>query len=155
MKQYLDLCRTILEEGHNKGDRTGTGTISRFGHQMRFDLNDGFPLLTTKKVYLRAIIHELLWFVKGDTNIKYLVDNDVRIWNEWPYKAYSNSEDFKGESIEEFVDKIKNAKNMNVLSNIFLWFTVVQAGSSWFIVVHHGSKFFQLFYVLLRKYYWP
>ena len=108
MKQYLDLCRTILEKGNSKSDRTGTGTISRFGHQMRFDLNEGFPLLTTKKVYLRAIIHELLWFVKGDTNIKYLVDNDVRIWNEWPYKAYTKSDDYKGESIEEFVEKIKN-----------------------------------------------
>lgn len=108
MKQYLDLCRTILEQGTNKSDRTGTGTISRFGYQMRFDLNEGFPLLTTKKVYLRAIIHELLWFVKGDTNIKYLVDNDVRIWNEWPYKAYVNSSDYKGETIEEFIDKIKN-----------------------------------------------
>ena len=107
MKQYLDLCRTILEKGTSKGDRTGTGTISRFGHQMRFDLNEGFPLLTTKKVYLRAIIHELLWFVKGDTNIKYLVDNDVRIWNEWPYKAYTNSEDYQGETIEEFIEKIK------------------------------------------------
>ena len=108
MKQYLDLCRTILEQGTNKSDRTGTGTISRFGYQMRFDLNEGFPLLTTKKVYLRAIIHELLWFVKGDTNIKYLVDNDVRIWNEWPYKAYVNSSDYKGETIEEFIDKVKN-----------------------------------------------
>ena len=108
MKQYLDLCRTILENGNSKSDRTGTGTISRFGHQMRFDLNEGFPLLTTKKVYLRAIIHELLWFVKGDTNIKYLVDNDVRIWNEWPYKAFTNSDDYQGETIEEFVEKIKN-----------------------------------------------
>lgn len=107
MKQYLDLCRTILEKGTSKDDRTGTGTISHFGHQMRFDLNEGFPLLTTKKVYLRAIIHELLWFVKGDTNIKYLVDNDVRIWNEWPYKAYTNSEDYQGETIEEFIEKIK------------------------------------------------
>ncbi len=108
MKQYLDLCRTILEQGTNKSDRTGTGTISRFGHQMRFDLNEGFPLLTTKKVYLRAIIHELLWFVKGDTNIKYLVDNDVRIWNEWPYKSYTQSDDYQGETIEEFIDKVKN-----------------------------------------------
>ena len=108
MKQYLDLCKSILENGTSKSDRTGTGTISRFGYQMRFDLNEGFPLLTTKKVYLRAIIHELLWFVNGDTNIKYLVDNDVRIWNEWPYKAYTKSKDYQGESIEEFVEKIKN-----------------------------------------------
>ena len=107
MKQYLDLCRTVLEKGIKKEDRTGTGTISSFGHQMHFDLNEGFPLLTTKRVYLRAIIHELLWFIKGDTNIKYLVDNDVRIWNEWPYRDYTNSKDYQGESIEEFIEKIK------------------------------------------------
>ncbi|MBO4667834.1 MAG: thymidylate synthase, partial [Bacilli bacterium] len=75
MKQYLALCEKILQEGTFKGDRTGTGTISYFGYQMRFDLNEGFPLLTTKRVYLRAIIYELLWFIKGDTNIKYLVDH--------------------------------------------------------------------------------
>ena len=108
MKQYLDLCKRVLDEGSAKGDRTGTGTISIFGAQMRFDLSKGFPLLTTKKVALRAIIHELLWFIKGDTNIKYLVDNNVRIWNEWPYKDYTESEDFQGESLEEFVEKIKN-----------------------------------------------
>lgn len=107
MKQYLDLCRHILTNGHKKEDRTGTGTISVFGYQMRFDLSKGFPLLTTKKVYLKAIIHELLWFISGSTNIKYLVDNDVRIWNEWPYEIYKKSEVFKGESIEEFVAKIK------------------------------------------------
>ena len=76
MKQYLELCKTVLEKGHYKDDRTNTGTISYFGYQMRFDLNQGFPLLTTKKVYLRAIIHELLWFIKGDTNIQYLVKNN-------------------------------------------------------------------------------
>ncbi|MBB5173528.1 thymidylate synthase [Texcoconibacillus texcoconensis] len=83
MKQYLDLCRHVLENGTPKEDRTGTGTISAFGYQMRMDLNQGFPLLTTKKLPLRPIIHELLWFLKGDTNIKYLQDNNVRIWNEW------------------------------------------------------------------------
>ncbi len=83
MKQYHELLRHILENGTAKSDRTGTGTISVFGYQMRFDLKDGFPMLTTKKLHLKSIIYELLWFLKGDTNIKYLTDHDVRIWNEW------------------------------------------------------------------------
>ncbi|MBU0912288.1 MAG: thymidylate synthase [Gammaproteobacteria bacterium] len=83
MKQYLDLMRHVLEHGHKKSDRTGTGTMSVFGYQMRFDLSQGFPLVTTKKCHLRSIIHELLWFLKGDTNIQYLKDNKVSIWDEW------------------------------------------------------------------------
>jgi len=108
MKPYLDLCRHVLEHGSFKGDRTGTGTKSIFGYQMRFDLSEGFPLLTTKKVHLKSIIHELLWFINGDTNIKYLVDHDVKIWNAWPYEAFKKSEDYQNESMDDYIQKIKN-----------------------------------------------
>lgn len=107
MKQYLDMCKFIMENGEDRQDRTGTGTRSIFGYQTRYNLLDGFPLMTTKKMFLRPIAEELLWFLKGDTNIKYLVDRNVRIWNEWPYAAYQKSENYLGESLEEFVEKIK------------------------------------------------
>lgn len=107
MKEYLDLVKFVLEHGEKKADRTGTGTLSVFGYQNRYDLREGFPLLTTKKVYFRSILHELLWFLKGDTNIKYLVDRNVHIWDEWPYEGYKASKEFKGETLAEFVEKIK------------------------------------------------
>lgn len=108
MKQYLDFLQHILNKGEEKPDRTNTGIISTFGYQMRFDLRDGFPLLTTKRVHFKSVVHELLWFIKGDTNIKYLVDNDVRIWNEWPYQNFKNHEDYNGETQDEFVARIKS-----------------------------------------------
>lgn len=107
-KQYLDLLRKIMQEWVQKGDRTGTGTTSIFGHQMRFDLSKGFPLLTTKKVFLKGIIHELLWFLAWETNIKYLVDNDVHIRDARPYDAYKKAGMPAGEMDEKtFITKIK------------------------------------------------
>lgn len=107
MKQYIELVNEILTEGEKRDDRTNTGTISKFGVQKRYDLREGFPLLTTKKVFYKAIFHEMLWFIKGDTNIKYLVDNNVKIWNEWPYDNFKKSKDFNNETLHEFVEKLK------------------------------------------------
>jgi thymidylate synthase len=121
MKQYLNLLETILKEGTEKSDRTGTGTISRFGHQMRFDLSEGFPVITTKKLHLKSIIHELLWFLAGDTNVKYLQDNGVRIWNEWAdengdlghiygyqWRSWPTPDGKHIDQITKVVDSIKN-----------------------------------------------
>jgi thymidylate synthase len=99
---YLDLCKLILNNGHTKDDRTGTGTYSIFGHQMRFNLNEGFPLLTTKKVNFRLIASELLWFLKGDTNIKYLLENNNNIWNEWAFEKWVESEEYDGPDMTNF-----------------------------------------------------
>lgn len=107
MKEYLKLCKKVLKFGLRKTNRTGVDTISYFGYQMRFNLDLGFPLLTTKKVHFKSIVHELLWFLKGSTNIKYLVDNNVRIWNEWAFLNYKKTPNYNGEDIIEFAKKIK------------------------------------------------
>ena len=122
MKQYLDLLQHILDHGTDKSDRTGTGTRSVFGYQMRFNLEDGFPLLTTKKLHLKSIIHELLWFLRGDTNVKYLQENGVRIWNEWADPEtgdlghiygyqWRSWPDYDGGFIDQISEAIKTIKN--------------------------------------------
>lgn len=121
MKQYLDLLRHIMDDGTDRGDRTGTGTRSVFGHQMRFNLDDGFPLLTTKKLHLRSIIYELLWFLRGDTNVRYLQENGVRIWNEWAdsngdlgpvyghqWRSWPNGKGGTIDQISQVVEQIRN-----------------------------------------------
>ena len=124
MTQYIQLLKRILEQGVEKADRTGTGTISVFGNQMRFNLEDGFPLLTTKKLHLKSIIYELLWFLKGDTNVKYLQENGVRIWNEWADEKgelghiygfqWRSWPDYNGghiDQIKQVIEQIKNTPN--------------------------------------------
>lgn len=121
MKQYLDLLHQVMENGTMKGDRTGTGTKSLFGYQMRFNLADGFPLLTTKKLHLKSIIYELLWFLKGDTNIKYLQENGVRIWNEWADEngdlgpiyghQWRSWKDYNGGVIDQISEVVETIKN--------------------------------------------
>lgn len=121
MKQYLDLLRHVKENGVSKSDRTGTGTRSVFGYLMRFNLEEGFPLLTTKKLHLKSIIYELLWFLKGDTNVKYLQDNGVRIWNEWADPdgslghiygfQWRSWPDYKGGSIDQITEAVETIKN--------------------------------------------
>ncbi|MFN8284966.1 MAG: thymidylate synthase [Chitinophagales bacterium] len=108
MQQYQQFLQHILDHGTKKEDRTGTGTISVFGYQMRFDLNEGFPLVTTKKLHLKSIVYELLWFIAGDTNIQYLCKNGCNIWNDWPYAKYQKSNDYQGETMKEFAAKIAN-----------------------------------------------
>jgi thymidylate synthase len=124
LKQYLDLCKHVLTNGHIKGDRTGTGTFSTFGYQMRFDLEEGFPMMTTKKLHLKSIIYELLWFLNGDTNVRYLQENGVRIWNEWAdetgelgpvyghqWRSWTGADGNTVDQISELIEQIKTNPN--------------------------------------------
>ena len=124
MKQYLDLLNYVMNQGNDKNDRTGTGTKSVFGWQMRFDLNNGLPLLTTKKLHLKSIIHELLWFIKGDTNISYLKENNISIWNEWAdekgnlgpvygkqWRRWNTPDGRELDQLNDVIEQIKNHPN--------------------------------------------
>lgn len=108
MKQYLNLLEEIINNNEHSNNRTSINSFNLFGTQTKYNLKDGFPLLTTKKIFFKGVIHELLWFLSGSTNIKYLVDNNVNIWNEWPYENYKKSNEYKNETIKEFISKIKN-----------------------------------------------
>ncbi|MFK2824144.1 thymidylate synthase [Bacillus sp. B190/17] len=114
-QQYLDLCRRVLKEGTKKEDRTGTGTVSIFGAQMRFNLQEGFPLLTTKRIAFRLVASELLWFIKGDTNIRYLLQHNNNIWNEWAFKNWVESKDYNGPDMSNFGLRSQQDEEFNVL----------------------------------------
>lgn len=117
MKQYKELCEHVLEYGVTKEDRTGTGTISIFGYQMRFNLNEGFPLLTTKRVPFRLVASELIWFIKGDTNIRYLLEHNNNIWNEWAFKNWVESEDYEGPDMTDFGLRAVQDKEFEIIYN--------------------------------------
>lgn len=141
MEVYHQLMRDILEKGERKSDRTGTGTYSLFGYQMRFDLNQGFPLVTTKKLHLRSIIHELLWFLKGDTNTQYLKDNNVSIWDEWAdaegnlgpvygqqWRSWRSSD---GRVIDQISQVIEGIKKIRILEDIWFWLSIREISTKW------------------------
>lgn len=107
MKQYHDLIKHVLKNGQERDDRTSTGVIGTFGYQSRYDLSEGFPLITTKKVHFKSVLVELLWFISGDTNIQPLVKKNVRIWNDWPYAKFQKSDAYQGETMDEFITKVK------------------------------------------------